>query len=144
MVQKIHVKAFCIFYTRGRILVSRINDPIKNVVCFRPLGGHIEFGESSSDTIVREIKEELQADIANLQLIGTLENRFIFNGKLGHEIIQVYDGGFVDKSIYLMSSIPFMESNGQQHEAIWKSIDSFGDTSPLVPVGLLDLIKSIY
>ena len=142
--QQIHVKALCVFYTRGRILVSRIDDPVKNASCYRPLGGHIEFGESSSDAIIREIKEELQADIANLKLIGTLESRFVFNGNQGHEIIQIYDAGFVDKSIYLMSSIPFSESNGQQHEAIWKTIESFDENSPLVPTGLLDLLKSIY
>lgn len=142
--QQIQVKALCVFYTRGKILVSRVDDPIKNTRYYRPLGGHVEFGESSSDTIAREIKEELQADIANLRLIGTLENLFTFKGNPGHEIIQVYDAGFVDKSIYLMSSIPFTESNGQQDEAVWKSLDAFNESASLVPTGLLGLLKAIY
>lgn len=138
---QIKFKAICIFYNRGEILVAPVIDAYLNKTFYRPLGGSIEFDESSIDAIRREIKEELQADIINPTLVGSLESRFNYEGQAGHEFLQVYDAAFVDKSIYLMPSIPFQESDGTSHQAIWKDLTFFNEQSPLVPTGLLALIQ---
>ncbi|WP_222868188.1 NUDIX domain-containing protein [Saccharophagus sp. K07] len=88
--------AICIFHNNGEILVSQGFDHVKGTYFYRPLGGGIEFGEISAQTIVREIREEIGAEVINLHLIGTLENIFTFQGIPSHQIIQVYDGEFVD------------------------------------------------
>ncbi len=133
--------AICIFHNNGEILVSQGFDHVKGTYFYRPLGGGIEFGEISAQTIVREIREEIGAEVINLHLIGTLENIFTFQGIPSHQIIQVYDGEFVDPSFYQSPSVVGMESNGDKFEAIWRSIDSF-EEAELVPAGLLKLLQT--
>ena len=55
-------------------------------------GGHVEFGEKAEDTLKREIKEEINAEISKIEYIGTVEN--VFNdtdeGARHHEINLVF------------------------------------------------------
>ena len=87
--------AICIFSHGNKILVSEERDPAKGEIFYRPLGGGIEFGEHSTDTIHRELIEEIEAKVKDLVYLGTIENIFTFNGIPGHEIVQVYDGALV-------------------------------------------------
>jgi ADP-ribose pyrophosphatase YjhB (NUDIX family) len=66
--------AVCLFRHDNRILVSEGFDTVKQDYYYRPLGGGIEYGEMSSDALVREIREELDAEIENVRLLGVLEN----------------------------------------------------------------------
>ena len=68
--------AICIFRSNDRILVIEGYDSVKKQTFYRPLGGGINFGESSSAALVREIHEEIAADVADLEYLGTLENIF--------------------------------------------------------------------
>lgn len=86
----------CVFRKNDSILVAEGVDPGTGNYYYRPVGGGIEYGERSSDALIREMKEELDAEICNLHLLGTIENIFTFNGDLGHEMVQVYDAEFVD------------------------------------------------
>ena len=58
----------------------------------RLIGGGVELGESHGDAIVREVDEELGAQIRDLTLLTTVENIFRIDGKLGHEIVFLYVG----------------------------------------------------
>jgi len=89
---KIRPLAICVFCNHNRILVAEGYDPVKKQTFYRPLGGGIEFGESSEHTIHRELMEEIGAEVSDLKYLGTLENIFVFNGEPGHEIVMVYDG----------------------------------------------------
>ena len=89
--------AICVFHSEGRILVSRGYDSVKDSVYYRPLGGGIEFGERSRDAVVREIREELSAEVRATRILGTRENIFTLDGETGHEILWVYDAEFVDE-----------------------------------------------
>ena len=92
--------AICIFRHNDEILVSEERDPSKGETFYRPLGGGIEFGEHSVETIHRELMEEIGAEVKALVYLGTLENIFTFNGEPGHEIVQVYDGVLVESGLY--------------------------------------------
>jgi len=81
--------AICLFRHTDKILVSEEHDPSKGETFYRPLGGGIEFGEHSLDTIYRELMEEIGAEVKDLVYLGTLENIYVFNGIPGHEIVQV-------------------------------------------------------
>ena len=55
-------------------------------------GGRVKTLESSIDTLVRELKEEMKIDISKdeVQLAGFLENFYNFNALNNHELFVVY------------------------------------------------------
>lgn len=57
----------------------------------RLLGGTIEFGERSSDTVVREFREELGVEVTVTRYLAFIENIFEVGGQTGHEIVQLYE-----------------------------------------------------
>ena len=135
--------AICVFRHGGRILVAEAYDPVKQETFYRPLGGGIEFGEFSEQTIHRELLEEIGADVCELKYLGTLENIFVFNGIAGHEIVQDYDGTLKDAGLYEQTVILGREVDiDETFRAVWKHVDEFGPgNSILYPTGLLDLLK---
>jgi len=135
--------AICVFHHDGRILAAEGRDPIKGQLFYRPLGGAIEFGEHSADTIARELAEELGAAVTDLHYLGTLENIFTYGGETGHEIIMVYDGAFVDSSLY-ERSLEGVEDDGEPFRAVWVSLADCKDPAapPLYPTGLIDLLSA--
>lgn len=132
----------CLFSRDQRILINEAQDTARQLSYCRPLGGGIEFGENSVDALVREIREELNAEAVNLRLLGTLENIFVNNGVPGHEIVLIYDGEFADASLYEQPWLPGVESNGVAFQAQWRSLDDFSAELPLYPVGLAALLRS--
>ena len=143
MKNRIRPLAICVFLNNNRILVAEGYDPIKRQTFYRPLGGGIEFGETSVDTVRRELKEELNVEVGELHYLGTLENIFVFNGTPGHEIVMVYDGALVDSGLYEQAVIVGEEAEiNESFNAVWKSLDEFGEgKSILYPTGLLELLS---
>lgn len=140
---RIRALALCVFHHNGKILVNEFRDPVSQQTCFVPIGGGIEFGETSAEAIVREVQEELGLSMSDVRLLGTLESLFVYNGKPGHEIVQVYDATFVDRSVYSHPQIEGHESNGAPFTARWHASSSFSELATLVPKGLHDLLKSV-
>ncbi len=71
---------------QGRVLVCRK----KGCDYYFFPGGHIEFGESSTQALRREIKEELGLVVENLTFLGGLEHKFIEDGIERQEINLFY------------------------------------------------------
>lgn len=140
---RIRPLAICVFRHNDCILVAEGYDPVKKQTFYRPLGGGIEFGEYSAQTLHRELLEEIGAEIADLKYLGTLENVYVFNGTPGHEIIQIYDGALKDPGLYEKTEIIGREVDIDDFfRAVWKPIDEFGEgKSILYPTGLLALLK---
>lgn len=142
---RIRPLAICVFRNRGRILVNQGHDPLKDEYFYRPLGGGIEFGETSMDTVCRELKEELDVEVERetLKYLGTVENIFTFLGKPFHEIILIYDGVLKESRLYDQAVIVGTEANGDEIRAVWMSLDEFGEgKSILYPTGLLELLRA--
>lgn len=143
--KRIRPLAICLFRHEDRILVAEGYDSVKNEYFFRPLGGGIEFGETSPETICRELMEEIDAEVdrASLTYLGTVENIFRFNGKKHHEIILIYDGALKDGELYSRKDIQGREINGEVIHAIWKQIDEFGPGKAILyPTGLIELLTA--
>jgi len=139
---RIRPLAICIFSHQGRILVNAAQDPVTQQTFFRPLGGGIEFGETSAATVTREIREELGLEAVELRLLGTLENLFTYCGAPHHEIVQVYDGAFANRSVYGRQFLEGQESDGAPFRAYWCGQDSFSSATPLYPTGLQELLEA--
>ena len=137
--------AICVFRKDDKILVAEGYDPIKSETFCRPLGGGIEFGESSEETVCRELREEINVEVdkSSLKYLGTLENIFTFNGTPGHEIVQVYDGVLSESGLYDQAVLVGREANGEDIRATWKSLKEFEKgKSILYPTGLLGILHN--
>lgn len=136
--------AICLFSHNDKILVSEEYDPATGETFYRPLGGGIEFGEHSTDTIHRELMEEIGAQVKDLVYLGTIENIFTFNGIPGHEIVQVYDGMLVESRLYEQAVISGHEVDvNLPMKVVWKRLDEFGPgKSILYPDGLLEMLQT--
>ena len=140
---RIRPLAICVFSKDDRILVAEGYDPVKGQTFYRPLGGGIEFGERSEDTIRRELREEINVEVGELFYLGTLENIFTFNGDPGHEIVMIYDGVLIDSGLYDRAVIEGNEADiGETFTAVWKSLTEFeSGESILYPDDLIELLR---
>jgi ADP-ribose pyrophosphatase YjhB (NUDIX family) len=122
------------------ILVFSVPDDVKQVVGWRPPGGTIEFGERGSETVVREIREELGVEIVDPTYLGTVENMFTYHGAKGHELVRVYGARFAERELYERERFDCIEVGGVPFTCVWKPIADFRVGTPLYPDGLLELI----
>jgi len=141
--KRIRALAICVFRHLDRILVAEGYDSVKGEYFYRPLGGGIEFGESSAETICRELMEEIHVEVdkSSLAYLGAVENIFYFNGDPGHEIVLIYDGLLKDSRLYEQPVLTGKEVDGEDVCAIWKNIAEFGEGKAILyPTGLLELL----
>jgi ADP-ribose pyrophosphatase YjhB (NUDIX family) len=130
--------AIAIIRRGERIFVAEGTDEVAEETFYRPLGGLVEFGERGSDTVRREIREEIGAELANVRYLGTIENIFTYNGEAGHEIVMVYEADFADPAMYDKPEVMARENGAPPFTATWKGMADFGPRTPLYPAGLLD------
>jgi len=138
-VPRVRPIAICLFQWNDKILVFEGFDSVKQSHYYRPLGGGIEFGERATDTIRREIREEINQDAIDLNLLGVMENIFDCEGRRGHEIVFVFDGHLRDESVY-GAHLTMREPDSATSPASWRGIDSFHHGHQLVPEGLIELL----
>jgi 8-oxo-dGTP pyrophosphatase MutT (NUDIX family) len=140
--KRIRPLALGIFRHAGRLLVFEGYDAIKDQTFYRPLGGGIEFGETGAHALAREIREEIGAEVTNVRYLGLCENIFTYAGKIGHEIVLLYEAELAERSLYERDIIEAVEANGSTFMALWKPLADFADGRVLLyPDGLFDLIR---
>ena len=130
--------AIALIRRRDEILVGPVTELDGTVIGRRPPGGTIEFGETGSAAVIREMREELGADVTDVRYIGTIENIYTFRGKPGHELVRVYEARFTDPSFYAHDVIDCVEADGQPFTCVWRRVSDRGE--PLFPEGLRELI----
>ena len=144
--ERIRPIVICLFRRGRRILVSEAYDSAKGDYFCRPIGGGVTFGEHSREAMLREIREEIGAEVENMELVGVLESIFRYEGEQGHEVVFVYDAEFRDKGMYDRSEIQGYESEiDARFVARWRSLEELQEKDTrLVPEGLSDLISGHY
>lgn len=144
--RRIRPLALCVFIRGDKIFLAQGYDSHERRVFYRPIGGRIEFGERGCQAVVRELREEIDAEVAVLKYLGVLENIFEYEGLAGHEIALVYQGRFLDQRFADDEVRVRGHHKGEVlYEAAWMPLDLFrGEISPaLYPAGLLELLDTV-
>lgn len=107
---------------------------------YRPIGGTIEMGEKSSETLKREFHEELAVAVEIKRYITCIENIFKIDAAMGHEITRIYEVKFEDISMYQRESFRVVEGN-QITVAKWISIQDLQEGRKILfPEKLIDFL----
>jgi len=141
MTDTIRTVALAVCHHRGRILVERGYDRVRDEHFLRAIGGGVEFGERAVDALAREWREELGLELEAPTLLGVIENRFTSNGRAGHEVAFVYSARLADPAACARDELVATEPDGTRHVAVWVPLEELrrGPT-PFKPAGLLDLL----
>lgn len=133
---KLNVRAAAIIIHNNKILTHRN----VNSDHYALLGGRVEIGENSVDTVKREIKEELGKDIHITGYISTIENFFEMKESKYHEILFVHKAEFIDeKDKNIQDTMKNIEGKDYlQYE--WLDVEKI-DTYPLRPEVIKEVLK---
>lgn len=90
---------------RGRLLLCRAKG---GATSYLP-GGHIEFGETGREALVREMREEAGIAVSTGRFLGVVENSFIQHGKPHAEINLVYEMRIADEDLDVVAKEDWIE-----------------------------------
>ncbi|WP_411349918.1 NUDIX domain-containing protein [Paenibacillus sp. WLX2291] len=155
----IRISCLCLFEHEGRYLFQEAIYASSGRIMYRPIGGTIEYGERSIDTVVREVQEEIGAVIEQPSLRYVIENHYQTNRleiaeingvqveelpehpQYGHDLAFIYEGKLPDQQWYEQEVIEGIEGEAT-YRAVWKTLEEI-EHHPhalLVPNGLLELL----
>lgn len=138
----IKTKAIGLLWKNDRLLASAVLDDNGSLKGVRPLGGHIEFGETWRQTLVREFDEELSIKV---KIVGEpifLENIYEHHGATGHEYVFAAEVQCCGDDLTDKDEIFYQEDNGETHIARWYDLNQLDrDGIPLFPVGLKQKLR---
>lgn len=133
---KLNVRAAGVLIHNNKLLVHKnINSDHYAIV-----GGRVEIGESSEETIKREVQEELGKDIEIIECIGTIENFFESKDSKYHEILFVHKIEFEnDEDKTIEYALDNKEGKDYLHYE-WLELDKL-DNYNLVPSVIKQIVK---
>ncbi len=106
-------------------------------------GGHVAFGETNRDTLIREFKEEIGADIAVTGLKWVGEIFFPWGNKPCHQITMFYSISLLDDSLIPLDGkfygIESIENNSFKLEFSWVDLKDLANIE-LYPANAKDLL----
>lgn len=103
----------------GRILLCRAKGGGSS---YLP-GGHVEFGETAREALVREIREEMGVDAEAGRFLGVVENSFLQHGNPHSEINLVFELKF--------GGVPAAEAKEDWIEFEWCALENLGKANLL-------------
>lgn len=121
---RIRFKALGLHWRAGRLLAAEVLDDAGRVKGVRPLGGSVDFGETAEAAVIREFREELGLTVKILSTPIFMENIYVHEGCLGHEILAIFDVAFANGVFADESRIEFHEDDGTQCFAEWFALDT--------------------
>ena len=113
----------------GKVLVQQ---PVEGDFCFLP-GGRAELQESASETLRREMQEELHVDAIIGRLLWVVENFFKSEGRDFHELGMYFLMTFPEDAPVNDTSKTFALQEGRHaFTLLWRSLDDLV-TVPVYP-----------
>ena len=144
MAKRIRPIALALIEHEGHIFVSRGKDPTTKETFHRFLGGGIEFGETSAAAVVRELEEEIQASLIDVEYVTCLDNIFTYNDKPKHELIQLFRAQFAQAKFYELNKTFELVEGDRKTQAFWiETARVLSGELRLVPESCLKYLSSI-
>jgi len=110
---------------------------------YRPPGGGIEYMEHSRDAVVREMREELDAEVEVLEYLGCVENVLGTKEDGLHELLQLYRVRFLDGSLYARDDLRILDNGITDNPAVWVPMADFPQLAQqLYPLGIAELLTA--
>lgn len=133
---KLNIRAAVIIEHEGKILTHRNF----NSDHYALLGGRVEIGESSAETVKREVKEETGKEIEITGYITTIENFFELKGEKYHEIMFVHKAEFKNKDDQKITETMKNIEGKDYLQYEWLDINKL-ENYPLKPEAIKTIVK---
>ncbi|MFN3229470.1 MAG: NUDIX hydrolase [Asticcacaulis sp.] len=135
---QIRLKALGLHWRGDRLLAAEVRDDAGQLKGVRPLGGSVEFGETTDAALIREFREELGITVAIVEPPVFMENIFTHEGHVGHEILAIYTVDFPAGAFDGVERLAFQETHGGPCFAEWFALDALDQPGQpqLFPSGL--------
>ena len=133
---KLNVRAAGVMIHNGKVLVHKN----MNSNHYALIGGRVEIGENSADTVRREIKEELGKDVQITGYVSTIENFFEMKGSKYHEYMFVYQAEFKEAEDKKIEEELKNEEGKDYLKYIWLDLDNINE-QPILPQVVKEILK---
>lgn len=107
----------------------------------RLIGGGVELGETAREAVLREVREELGADVADLAHLSTVESIFRIDGQVGHEVVFLFSGRLDPAPA--PSGATLTESDGSVVPVVWRPVDDGDEPLPLFPLAAAPWVRRL-
>jgi ADP-ribose pyrophosphatase YjhB (NUDIX family) len=94
--QRLRVIAIAMIVQHDHVLLAEGHDSVKDETFYRALGGEVEFGETASEAVIRELDEETGRPLEVVASLSVVENLFTLEGQPGHEVVFEFVARFTD------------------------------------------------
>src|SRR5262245_41839538 len=135
--------ALCIFRRDHTFLVAEIRDPHTGLIYHRPPGGGLEQDEDPEHAVRRELQEELDITLTNIQALGSIDHIWFWKAREVHERAWLFLADSLEHSYLKNGETPeILEADGDRFTTHWRSIyDTDQSLPPICPSTLLEFLK---
>jgi 8-oxo-dGTP pyrophosphatase MutT (NUDIX family) len=136
--------ALCVIRRDETFLVSEVRDPHNGRIYHRPPGGGIEPGELPEQAVRREVLEELNVTLTEVEALGPLDHVWIWKSREVHERAWIFVADATDDARLDRGETPeLIEADGDVQRTLWRALDGGGSETlpPLSPANLLEFLR---